>query len=198
MQQTPPFVRTHAHTHSHTCRLKYVNLDNNELYTVPQLRLVGTSPLKSSADCRGTPVPHARQSFTPRPYTCRTTPRKSQTPSAGREGNELRESNKEMNLEAEKRSALPPERKQVQLVESRDIEERERDCERRRDSEEKRREADGDKMTGEVAEKAERSRLPELREMPASVSSLPPSMAPFPHLHTLSLANNLVSENLHV
>lgn len=30
-------------------------------------------------------------------------------------------------------------------------------------------------------------------DTPASVSQLPPSMAPFPHLHTLSLANNLVN-----
>lgn len=30
-------------------------------------------------------------------------------------------------------------------------------------------------------------------DTPSSVSQLPPSMAPFPHLHTLSLANNLVN-----
>ena len=30
------------------CRLKYLNLDNNEIYTIPHLKLLGTSPLKAA------------------------------------------------------------------------------------------------------------------------------------------------------
>lgn len=31
-------------------RLRYLNLDNNEIYTIPQLKLIGTSPLKVTTD----------------------------------------------------------------------------------------------------------------------------------------------------
>ena len=64
----------------HTCyRLKYVNLDNNELYTVPQLRLIGTSPLKSPATTETRrPTPGSRRSsLTPPRHHRSTTPRGS-------------------------------------------------------------------------------------------------------------------------
>ena len=52
---------SHTHTtHTHTHRLKYLNLDNNELYVVPQLRLIGTSPLKSAANSKRQATPHTR------------------------------------------------------------------------------------------------------------------------------------------
>lgn len=64
----------------------------------------------------------------------------------------------------------------------------------KRDEEEKG--EDGASVGGrrdEAREKeGEQSTLPQA-DTPASVSQLPPSMAPFPHLQTLSLANNLVN-----
>ena len=50
---------------------------------------------------------------------------------------------------------------------------------------------EGEKVGQQVRETGD-TRLRE-SDTPTSVSFLPPSMAPFPHLHTLSLANNMVS-----
>lgn len=58
-------------------------------------------------------------------------------------------------------------------------------------------EEEGDKEEPEVAGQVRERQEPQLSTVtdrpPASVSRLPPSIAPFPHLHTLSLANNMVS-----
>ena len=76
-----------AYMHTCTCehRLRYVNLDNNELYTVPQLRLMGTRLLRTPASTAGSKTPHTRHSLTPRHGTskkrggCGVTPSEQQS-----------------------------------------------------------------------------------------------------------------------
>ncbi|CAI8026257.1 X-ray radiation resistance-associated protein 1 [Geodia barretti] len=158
-------------------RLKYLNLDNNELYTVPQLRLIGTSQLRPDDD-RGTSLNTARSSQTPtnggRSAISGGQGASNRKPSRSREAPEQhrngRNSGSELNLPVEEKMPAPEERIEGEWC------------------------ADGGSSEmceeGEGGGRRETAGLAET-ERPVSVSRLPPTMAPFPQLLTLSLANNL-------
>jgi hypothetical protein len=164
-------------------RLKYLNLDNNELYTVPQLRLIGTSRLRPDDD-RGTSLNTARSSQTPtnggRSAMSGGQGTSNRKPSGSREATEQHRNEGISGSEPN----LPVEEKMPALEERSEGEWR------------------ADDGSGEMCEEGEgggRREMAGLAETgrPVSVSRLPPSMAPFPQLLTLSLANNLVRQVIH-
>ena len=146
-----------------------MNLDNNELYSVPQLRLIGTSRLRPDNE-RGTPIIATRSSTTPG----------GRSAISGARGASNRKLSGEISEQQQGKSG------DNELVEEK-VPATEERC--------------GDGGSGEVCEdggggegRRESVGLQVETERPASVSRLPPSMAPFPRLLTLSLANNLVSQ----
>ena len=160
-----------------------MNLDNNELYTVPQLRLIGTSQLRPDDD-RGTSLNTARSSQTPtnggRSAISGGQGASNRKPSRSREAPEQhrngRNSGSELNLPVEEKMPAPEERIEGEWC------------------------ADGG--SGEMCEEGEGGGRRETAglaetERPVSVSRFPPTMAPFPQLLTLSLANNLVRHIIH-
>ena len=168
-----------THTHTHT-RLKYVNLDNNELCSVPQLRLIGTSRLRSTNE-RGSSS-HTRTSATPRPGQ-RSTESRGQGSSGGKDVKSFEETFERGNERATDSATT----RTVTLVTEERSSEGGSGCEG-----EKSASGDGDRCAGEC--EGRETGVP--TETPVSVTGLSPSMAPFPQLHTLSLANNLVSRSL--
>ena len=152
-----------------------MNLDNNELYTVPQLRLIGTSRLRPEDDR------HSENSLAQRPSSS------SNTESRAGSLSEAKYQSVEMSDHQGDVGAVTENKPDMMSEETK--------CEA---------ECVGDASdSGEVGaygdvKKEEATAVEERRgtaetERTVSVTGLPPSMAPFPCLHTLSLANNLVS-----
>ena len=181
------FAHTYSHARAHIpthTRLKYVNLDNNELYSVPQLRLIGNSRLRSTNE-RGSSS-HTRTSATPRPGQ-RSTESRGQGSSGGKDVKSFEET-----FDCERGNERATDSATTRTVTL--VSEGGSGCEG-----EKSASGDGDRCAGGGngdSGECEGRETGGPTETPVSVTGLPPSMAPFPQLHTLSLANNLVSRSL--
>ena len=200
-----------------SCRLKYLNLDNNEIFVVPLLKLIGTRPLKSSGrtnrsklvetapddwDVRfdDTPPPSPITAVAPRSEAGSYPSSRPQTRDK-LSGRNTRESPRDdpslsvtMQSKADQRSVPFPDAGAASRHGNETTPQSSPLATPRRTPHKLRRASLGTDRRESPAPVLTQPGEPPL---PAGVaapspSPLPHSMAPFPELHTLSLANNLV------